>query len=273
MIDTRFRAHDSLNKASSLVYAFFDDKLVTHDKSSEPLVLDDLRHFNCAEPLYVCQYKGQEYFTVELLEVPTGFDVVRLWDFLDDEAFLFDVAGRAMQLLSWNKTHQFCGVCSGKTVASTSDWSRNCSSCGQRFYPRLSPCVIMSIRKDNKILLAQRPGSKHSLYTVLAGFIEPGESAEQAVMREVLEEVGIEIKNIRYFSSQPWPFPGQLMLGYIADYSSGELNPDLTEVENTGWFDYQDLPVHPSPNTISGRLIRQTVEDIEADVAADLSAG
>jgi len=266
MIDTSFRAHSSLDSTSSAIYAFFNDELVIKTDKAEPLIFGDIEGHQSSEPFYVGEYSGRNYFCVELISIPSGFEVIRLWELLGDDQFPFDLAGRALQLLTWNKAHQFCGTCSARTTLSISDWSRKCSACGQDFYPRLSPCVIMSIRKDNKILLAQRPGSKHDFYTVLAGFIEPGETAEQTVVREVAEEVGIEIKNVRYFSSQPWPFPGQLMLGFMADYASGELNPDLTEVQNPTWFDYQDLPKHPGVNTISGRLIEQTVTEIVADL-------
>ena len=269
MIDTNFRAHDSLDFASSPVYAFFNGELVVRGNRAGPLVFDAIDGHQSSGPVYVGEHRGIPCYAVDLQSVPAGFETVRLWDLLNTESFFFDMAGRALQLLTWNKAHQFCGVCSAKTNRSGSDWSRNCPACGESFYPRLSPCVIMSIRKGNEILLAQRPGSKHRLYTVLAGFVEPGESAEQAVMREVAEEVGIEVGNIRYFSSQPWPFPGQLMLGFMADYVSGELQPDLTEVENTAWFDYQNLPDYPGPNTISGRLIRQTLVEITAESALE----
>lgn len=268
MIDTNFRSHDSLDSSSSPLYAFFKGELVIVPNQSSPLVYNQIEGHQSFNPLYVCEYKGEVFYTVELASVPEGLETVRLWDLLNVESFLFDVAGRALQLVTWHKAHQFCGVCGAKTRQSNSDWSCICSSCNQSFYPRLAPCVIMCIRKGNSILLAQRPGSKHNLYTVLAGFVEPGETAEQCVMREVAEEVGIEINNVRYFASQPWPFPGQLMLGFIADYASGELTPDLTEVQNPGWFDYQNLPELPGTNTISGCLIEQTVAEIAAEVRA-----
>lgn len=268
MIDTSFRAHDSLDSALSPLYAFFNGELVVRPDQPGPLSFDDIEDFQSYEPLYVGAHKNQAYYAVELVSVPADFETVHLWELLNVESFLFDIAGRALQLVTWHKTHQFCGSCGAKTIQSVTDWSCACLVCEQSFYPRLSPCVIMSIRKGNKILLAQRPGSKHQMYSVLAGFIEPGETAEQTVVREVTEEVGIEIKNVRYFASQPWPFPGQLMLGFMADYASGELTPDLTEIQDPRWFDYQDLPEYPSTNTISGRLITQTIAEIAAEVAA-----
>ena len=265
MIDTSFRTHNSLNASASPVYVFFNNELVIRDTNAEPLLFEDVKSHCSSEALYVAEYQGQAYYTVELDSLPSGFATMRLWDLLNTESFLFDVAGRAMQLLAWKRTHKFCGVCGTKTEKSGSDWSLRCPGCGQTCYPRLSPCVIMAIRKGDQILLAQRPGSTHKMYTVLAGFVEPGESAEHCVMREAQEEVGIKVKNIRYFGSQPWPFPGQLMLGYIADYDSGEIDPDLDEVQNPTWFDYRNLPEYPGINTISGRLIEQTLAEIVAD--------
>lgn len=260
-----FRPHDSI-EASSPVYAFFEGKLVTKPASPGTLTFSELEMELPAEPLYVGHHQGSGHYALELSEAPHGFSLVHLWDFLDAPRPFFEMAGRAMQLISWDRSHRYCGSCGSPTQRSPTEWSRRCPACGQSAYPRISPCVIMAVKKGESILLAQRPASRHQLYTVLAGFVEAGESAEQAVRREVREEVGIELNNIRYFGSQPWPFPGQLMIGFIAEYESGDLNPDLKEVINTGWFHYGDLPDHPGENTISGRLIRQAVAEITVDI-------
>ena len=174
----------------------------------------------------------------------------------------FDLYARAVQLSSWKSDHRFCGGCSHPTTLSTDDRSLRCSNCERRYYPKLSPCVIGIVKKENTILLAN--GVKHTsgIYSALAGFIEPGESAEQAFHREVLEEVGIYVKNVRYHSSQNWPFPGQLMLGYIADYAGGEITPDPTEIADAKWCSPSDLPQTPPDYTISGWLIQQALQEL-----------
>ncbi|MCL4155697.1 UNVERIFIED_CONTAM: hypothetical protein GTU68_015361, partial [Idotea baltica] len=173
----------------------------------------------------------------------------------------FQIAGRAQQIVEWDKTHRFCGRCGSSTDLGKNELVRFCPQCDLRAYPRLSPCVIMLVHRGDKILLAQRPGTTTNWYTVQAGFIEPGESAEEAVSREVWEETGLRISSLRYFGSQPWPFPGQLMFGYFAESAEGELNADPEELANADWFDYRELPEYPGPNTISGKLIRHFVSE------------
>ena len=263
-LDTKFCAHNSFDVDSSRLYVFFDGKLATK-KGKNTWGLADLDGVTQEDLLFVGRLNTRTYFVVELSAPQGEFEFTPLQNMTNVSAAEFDMAGRALQLLIWDKTHRYCGNCGANTERSDKDWYRHCPACGHSTYPRLSPCVIMAIRKGRDILLAQRTASRHQLYTVLAGFVEPGESAEQAVCREVFEEAGIEIANVRYMASQPWPFPGQLMLGFIADYQSGELRPDRRELQNTAWFDYQNLPDHPSTNTISGRLIRQLVAEISAE--------
>ncbi|WP_086931808.1 NAD(+) diphosphatase [Agarilytica rhodophyticola] len=175
----------------------------------------------------------------------------------------FQLAGRALQLTRWYLEHQFCGVCGSPTSTSSVDRALVCENCEARFYPRISPCVIGLVRKGDMCLLAQGVKHPQGLYSTLAGFIEPGESAEQAFAREVGEEVGIEIKNLRYFGSQPWPFPGQLMLGFTADYAAGEICIDDDEIVDAQWFRVDSLPNIPPVSTIAGRLIQDFVEQVK----------
>lgn len=268
-IDTSFRQHDSLVESSSPIFAFHAGKLLTKINSeteipSATICATELKGI-VYESLYVGEYEEQGYYTTEIDHIPEGYEQTPLRSFLDTPGADFVIGGRAMQILTWDKQHRFCGQCGNKTMRGNAEWCRGCVQCGLSCYPRLSPCVIMAIRKGDEILLAQRPGGVHTFYSVLAGFVEPGESAEQAVQREVYEEVGLKVKNIRYFSSQPWPFPGQLMIGYISDYESGELTPDLSEVQNAGWFHYENLPECPGKNTIAGKLIRQTISEISSE--------
>ena len=161
------------------------------------------------------------------------------------------------------ETHKFCGKCGAKLIEDEKERAMICNSCdAPPAYPRISPCVITLIHRDDEILLAHNVNFPENFYSTLAGFIEPGESVEAALEREVKEEVGIEVKNIKYFESQSWPFPSQLMLGYFAEYSKGNLTPDLVEIDKADWFNINQLPnVPPGSISISGKLIEYYVKN------------
>ena len=169
---------------------------------------------------------------------------------------LFSVAGRAAQILEWDRTHRFCGRCGAPTERLQDERARRCPKCELLAYPRLSPAVIMLVRKGDEILLARNAARGGTFWSVLAGFVEPGESLEEAVVREVREEVGVEIRDLRYFGSQPWPFPHQLMIGFTANYASGEIQVDPHELVEARWFPKDELPEQlPSRISIARRLI------------------
>lgn len=168
----------------------------------------------------------------------------------------FSLVGRASQWVNWFRCHQFCGSCGSPTQARNNGGLLHCVSCETDYYPRISPCVIVLVTDGDRILLARSSRHGSTYFSCLAGFIEPGETAEEAVSREVYEETGIQIKNIRYVKSQPWPFPSQLMLGFYADYAGGELNPCPEELAEAGWFDVGRLPPIPAPAiSVAGQLI------------------
>ncbi len=175
----------------------------------------------------------------------------------------FQLAGRALQITRWYRNHQFCGVCGGKTRRATTDRALVCQNCESRFYPRISPCVIGLVKRGNMCLLAQGVRHPEGLFSTLAGFIEPGENAEQAFSREVFEEVGIRVHNINYFGSQPWPFPGQLMMGFFADYQGGEIAIDEKEIVDARWFTPETMPTIPPESTIAGQMIRAFIKQIK----------
>jgi NAD+ diphosphatase len=200
-----------------------------------------------------------------VVELPGGIDAVAgisdyQWQNLRSQLGLlpevdFQLAGRALQILRWHYDHQYCGRCGGATQTHERDLARRCTRCSLDFYPRLSPCIITLVTRGDYCLLAWHSRSKNRRYSCLAGFIEPGETPEETLVREVWEEVALKVKNLRYHSSQAWPFPGQLMLGYFAEYDSGDINPDPTEIIEADWFHIDQLPEIPPPATISGRLI------------------
>ena len=172
---------------------------------------------------------------------------------------LFNVAGRAVQIITWDRTHQYCGQCATPTEALSQERARRCPACGLTSYPRISPAAIVAIvRRDEhgeRILLARNHRFPPGRYSVLAGFVEPGESLEACAQREVFEEVGIRIKNVRYFGSQPWPFPNSLMLGFTAEYESGEIRLEESELADAQWFSVDNFPSLPPKMTIARKLI------------------
>lgn len=170
-------------------------------------------------------------------------------------------AGRANHLIHWERTHHYCGTCGSHTEEKTDEQAKICPQCGLINYPRVSPAVIVAVVKNGQILLARNKQARIPFYSVLAGFVEPSETLEQCVEREVGEEVGITVENIRYFGSQPWPFPNSLMIGFTAEYASGEIQIDSGELSDAGWFDKNSLPRVPPALSIAGQLIEWFVKN------------
>ena len=177
----------------------------------------------------------------------------RLWGVLDEEAW--KLAGRAVQIVEWDRDHRYCGRCGAGTERQPDELARVCPRCGLQQFPRISPAVIVRVERGDQLLLARSPHFAPGVYSTLAGFVEPGESLEETVAREVREEVGVEVRNIRYFGSQPWPFPHSLMIGFVADWDSGEIRLQEAEIEDAGWFGIDDLPGLPSRLSIARALL------------------
>jgi NAD+ diphosphatase len=167
----------------------------------------------------------------------------------------FNLAARALQMAQWHYDHRFCGRCGNATSKDNEDAAKICSSCNLRFYPRISPCMIVLVTRGDELLLARHARATRVVYTTLAGFVEAGERLEDAVHREVMEEVGVTIERLTYFKSQPWPFPNQLMLGFFAEYVSGDLKIDGEEILDANWFRYDQLPEVSSAASVAGQLI------------------
>jgi NAD+ diphosphatase len=165
------------------------------------------------------------------------------------------LAGRAIQLLDWQKNHRYCGKYGAHTVIKAGQFAMSCPACGLVAYPRISPAVMVLISRGDELLLARSPRFRPGIYSALAGFVEAGETLEQCASREVLEEVGITITNLRYFRSQSWPFPDSLMVAFFADYVGGIINPDPSEIEDAKWFSRGALPALPEPVSLARQLI------------------
>jgi NAD+ diphosphatase len=220
--------------------------------------------------LYLGRLAGVDCWAAELpKEAPAPGDGMSweglrtLFSVLDDAHFA--LAGRALQLVDWDRTHQFCGRCGTPTEAKRNERARVCPACKLTAYPRVAPAIMALVKKEKQILLGRSPHFPPGMYSALAGFVEPGESLEQCVAREVEEEVGVRISNIRYFASQSWPFPHSLMIAFVCDWSSGELRPQPEEIEAANWFDVLQLPKLPSKISIARRLIDEVAGEIRGE--------
>ncbi|BBB26068.1 NAD(+) diphosphatase [Amphritea japonica] len=185
----------------------------------------------------------------------------------ESEEQYFPLLSRAAQVMTWSRDHLYCPRCANALTHHQQDLAKQCESCGLTQYPRLSPCIITLVIRGEYCLLAQGIRFTEPRYSTLAGFIEAGESAEDALVREVREEVGVEVANIRYRCSQSWPFPHSFMLGFFADYVSGEIVPEPGEIVDARWFHYSELKNTPIPPgfTISRQLIDAFLKQYESN--------
>jgi NAD+ diphosphatase len=208
---------------------------------------------------YLGAMNGTDCYAAELPRespVPrnTAFlNLRRLLGVIDEN--LLQVVGQANHLVHWSRNHRFCGLCGARTREKSDERALVCEACGLVNYPRVSPAVIVAVVKDRRILLARSRRIPASFYSVLAGFVEPGETLEACVQREVREETGIGVKAVRYFGSQPWPFPDSLMVAFTAEYAEGEIRVDADEILDAAWFAADELPRIPGKYSISRRLI------------------
>jgi NAD+ diphosphatase len=220
--------------------------------------------------LYLGALNGTQCWVAELAKeapAPQGmsFEGLRtLFSVLDDAHFA--LAGRALQLVDWDRNHQFCGRCGSRTEAHRAERVRVCPVCKLSAYPRVAPAVMALVRRGSEILLARSPHFPPGMYSALAGFVEPGESLEQCLAREVAEEVGVQVARPRYVASQSWPFPHSLMIAFVCDWVSGEIRRQESEIEEAKWFEVLQLPKLPSKISIARRLIDGEVANIVAEL-------
>ena len=250
-------------------FLFKDDKILIQIKDGHPriLLLDESSVIKI-NPLYKQYFGKLDNFDCFAAECPAGFEeredmsftvLRKLFNELDD-VFL-QAAGLAYHIINWDLKNQYCGKCGSHNVNKPGERAKVCPECGNIVFPRISPAVIVAVVKDDKILLGRGSRSPTNFYSVIAGFVEPGETLEECLKREVKEETGIEVKNIRYFGSQPWPYPDSLMVGFTAEYAGGEIQIDGTEILDAAWFTVDRLPMIPGKISISRRLIDWYIEN------------
>lgn len=238
--------------ARSPVFAFDGGRMLTVEGRVPRLEELPPGLFEGPRPLCVGTLDGEPCFAAAVGEGPETTPLRALLEGLPEP--LAAAAARAAQAVEWELAHVYCGRCGTGTHPSESELARICSGCDATYYPRISPAVIMLVTRGDRLLLARRP--QGGFWSVLAGFVEPAETLEQAVAREVQEEVGLAVSDVRYFGSQPWPFPSQLMIGFTARAEDGDLRLDEAELAEAAWFGPGDeLPPVPPPFTIARRLI------------------
>ena len=176
-----------------------------------------------------------------------------LYGVLDEDIYL--LAGKAVQIVRWDQTHQYCGRCGHRTETLEDERAKKCPECGFISYPRISPATITAVLKGNEILLGHYAAFRGNMHTIIAGFVEPGETLEECGKREIFEEVGVQVRNIKYFNSQPWPYPYSLMIGFTAEYESGEIAVDGKEISEARWYDVNSLPELPPELSIAREII------------------
>lgn len=250
-------------KTGDLCFVFSKGSILMKKKDSEFQVLEgsDIENLNIDQKnkFFIGELKDKACFTLQYdfeAALPEGYELIPLRDFaaeMSEELFL--IAGRASQIINWEKTHSFCGSCGAKTEDKKDEMAKICTQCGHVMYPVICPAIIVAVTKKNKLLLAHNSNFKNNMYSVVAGFVEAGETLEAAVKREVFEEIGIRVKNIKYFKSSPWPFPNSLMLGFFAEYEAGDIKVDGEEILHADWFSKEEFPNIPEKYSLARKLI------------------
>ncbi len=246
---------------------FVDGKLLLPEGVDSPLqptepadwqLLAEARH-------YLGRLDGLDCWALRLPAAPAGWRLVPLRSAMISLATpLAGVAGRAAQVLDWDRTHRYCGACGTPTEHQLGERARRCPACGHTAYPRISPAMMALVWRPGELLLARAPHFVNQMYSALAGFVEAGESIEQCLHREVAEEVGVRVQDLRYFGSQSWPFPNSLMVAFTARWAGGDIVPQADEIADAQWFPVDALPQIPPRFSIAGHLIRDTVAAMQA---------
>ena len=253
--------------ATALVFAFRGERILVGGDEQAPRILTD-SEFAATGLQGRCHYLG-EYQGVHCVARTLAEDAsevgglryagLRSLFFAIPEP-LVAIAARAFQVIEWDRTHRFCGRCGTPTRDKAGERAKECERCGYVAYPRVSPAMMALVTRGRELLLARSHRFPQGMYSALAGFVEPGETIEDCIVREVREEVGVEVANLRYFASQSWSFPHSLMIAFTAEYAGGELRCDDSEIAEARWFPADALPPRPPSLSIARRLIDATAE-------------
>jgi NAD+ diphosphatase len=253
----------------ALWFAFQRASIVVVDTATAalPLCAELAEHGLAARrSTYLGLLDGRHCFAAEIEEqhpLPQGWATLGLRElFARVDGTTAALSGRALQILNWERDHQFCSRCGTSMHARGDERARACPACRFTSYPPVSPAVMVLVTRGRELLLARKSEWVPGRYSAIAGFVEPGERLEDTVIRETREEVGVEVGALRYFGSQPWPFPHSLMVAFTAEYAGGEIRPDGIEIEEAAWFDAEALPGLPPSASISRRLITAVATDL-----------
>jgi len=258
-----FKENYTLNK-ESYCFIFNENRqlYLTEDKEIPIFNQMQLKEFDPDFTLFIGKFNDYDVVVANTSCENNFHTLFELYEISHDN---YQIASRAVLIRDWYKTHKYCGNCGSRNVLDKKDMMLICPQCGQMHYPRISPAIIVAINNDGKLLMAKHSYHKTNSYSIIAGFVEPGESIEEAVYREVLEEVGIKIKNLQYQRSQSWPFPNSLMLGFTADYDNGEISVDGDEIIDAKWFKPEEIDMLSSDISISSWLIKNFIKTHTGD--------
>jgi NAD+ diphosphatase len=266
--------HDNFKPQTKLII-FCDGKILyDHDQKTYCFDAKDLNSLSDYSP-YLSIAKdpksNEYYYSIDIDPKTNVLGIfmdpakIEFTDFRTTLSFLdpsdFQLISRASILVNWKATNQFCSSCGKQTVFNLSEGAPDCDCLAPPRYPIISPCIITLIHDNDRILLGRSKFFPPNMFSTLAGFIEAGENSEEALAREVMEEVNVKVSEVRYYGSQSWPFPSQLMLGYFCKYEEGDIHLNDAELEEARWFDLDDLPMIPPDTSISGQLIRSYISD------------
>ena len=266
--------HDNFQPQSKLII-FCDGKILyDHDKKTycfEPKDLNTLDSYSPFLTIAKDTLLDEYYYSIEIAPNTDILGIfmdpakIEFTDFRTTLSFIdpsdFKLISRASILINWKAANQFCSTCGNKTLFNSKEGAPDCECLASPRYPIISPCIITLIHDKDRILLGRSKFFPPNMFSTLAGFIEAGENAEEALVREVMEEVNVKVSEIKYYGSQSWPFPSQLMLGYFCKYVEGEIKLNDAELEEARWFHLDDLPMIPPDSSISGQLIRSYISD------------
>jgi NAD+ diphosphatase len=257
--------------ATTLAFAFAGPRLLIGGDEQAPIVPsygDVVRALPDGVRHYLGRLEGCDCVAIGLADdavAPPGFHLAGLRSlFLRMPESRLALAARAFQIVEWDRTHRYCGRCGTATNDKEGERAKLCPACGYVAYPRVSPAMMVLVTRGSDVLLARANRFPTAMYSALAGFVEPGETIEDCIHREVREEVGIDVTGLRYFASQSWAFPHSLMIAFTAEYAGGELKPDPSEIADARWFGVDALPDLPSPVSIARHLIDTTVARLRA---------